>query len=100
VSSSECVAVAVLYPWRWLSIAIWVAVLIVVLWGIWRDKQICRDLAVLEDDLAGICERTGRFDEAAQCLRHAAQMRRRAWPLRVPASPEPGPVLAKPGEPR
>lgn len=96
MSTNECVAVAVLYPWRWISIALLVISIALWLWLIWCSKRVCRDLATSEEDLASLCDRVGLFDEAAQCLRRAEQMRRRAWPLRVPPPPESGPVLAKP----
>jgi hypothetical protein len=100
MSSNECVAVAVLYPGRWLSIAIWVAVLIVVSCNLWRHTRACRDTALTFEQMAQACDRAGLADQATEVRRHAQQMRRRAWPLRVPLPPEPGPVLAKPGEAR
>jgi type VI protein secretion system component VasK len=103
VSTNECVAVAVLYPWRWISIAIWVAVLIVSLLNLWRYTRACRDTALTFEQMAQVCDRAGLDDQAAEVRRLARQMRRCAWPRRVrlPAPPpEPGPVLAKPGEPR
>lgn len=103
MSTNECVAVAVLYPWRWLSIAIWVAVLIVVSCNLWRHTRACRDTALTFEQMAQACDRVGLADQAAEVRRHAQRMRRSAWPRRVRLSeppPESGPVLAKPEETR
>jgi hypothetical protein len=103
MSSNECVAVAVLYPWRWFSIAIWVAVLIVVSCNLWRHTRACRDTALTFEQMAQACDRAGLDDQAAEVRRLARQMRRSAWPRRVrlPApEPELGPVLVKPEETR
>jgi hypothetical protein len=90
-------------PWRWLSIAIWVAVLIVGLCNLWRHTRACRNTELPFELMAQVCDRAGLDGQAAELRRNARQMHRRAWPRRVrlPApSPEPGPVLAKPEETR
>lgn len=100
MSTNECVAVAVLYPWRWLSITLSGISITLWVWWLWclklRDVQLAQAL----DEAAQLATKLNLHDEAAELTRASARSARRAWPLRVPASPEPGPVLAKPGEPR
>jgi hypothetical protein len=103
VSTNECVAVAVLYPWRWISIAIWVAVLIVVaVQSVALYAGLPRHCVDVRADGAGLRpRRPGRPGSRGSTPRPADASQRLAPPgSAARAEPEPGPVLAKPEETR
>lgn len=100
MSANECVAVAVLYPWRWLGIALSIISISLWAWLLWclkrRDVQLARSFGTA----AQLAAELNLHDEAAELTRASARSAQRAWPLRVPPPSESGPVLAKPEEPR
>ena len=77
--SADHLAIVILYPWRWLQIAL--AALSVVGWltVLWRHRRTRHALADLLPSLIGTAVRVGLHDEAAQMQRTLEILEGRSW---------------------
>lgn len=87
---SHPIAIVFVDPWRCLTFAVAVALLLISVRNLWRQKTAAVLMARAEDQIADLLERAGLHDQATATRQRAQRWRRQAWPLRVPPAPAPG----------